>query len=325
MKIGLIGAGYWGKKHMAELSHLPGCKLVAVSDLNPANLEKCRMLGIEKTYLDYKELLADSSIEAVSICVSNEMHFEVAKAALLAGKHVLVEKPLTMDTATSMELIALSKKQNKVLCVGHLFRFNNVARKLREMNLNGEFGKLHFIRTQWTNNSPLIANTDVILDLAPHVFDLCNFITGWWPETNNYFGNSFRRTAFDEVAFIRSDYKNGFVHYIELSWLLPEKNRSIFVVGDKMSAKADCGSQRLWVYAPKTLGATEREIKIEPSNALAEELASFISDCTNSNEKASNTGEVGMKVIENILGCKKYPEPEKSDSKYWKPIDKRDL
>jgi len=307
VKVGVIGSGYWGKKHIAELLNLPGCKLVAVSDLNSNNLEKCRMLGIEKTYLDYRELLADSGVEAVSICANNEYHFEIAKAALLAGKHVLVEKPLTMDTATSMELIELSKKQNKVLCVGHLFRFNSVVRKLREMNQNGEFGKLHFIRTQWTNNSPLIANTDVILDLSPHVFDLCNFITGWWPETNSYFGNSFRRPALDEVAFIRSDYKNGFVHYIELSWLIPEKSRTVFVVGEKISAKADCGSQRLWVYEPKTLGATEREIKVEPSNALAEELSSFISDCRTNNVGSSlNTGEVGLKVIECILGCRKY-------------------
>lgn len=310
LKVAVIGAGYWGKKHVDEFSRLKSAKLVAVADVVQKNLDYCReKYGITDTSTDYRQILANPEVDAVSICVNNNMHYQVAKDALLAGKHVLVEKPLTMDVETSKELIALSQKQGKVLCVGHLFRFNNAVLKLKELNQKGEFGRIFFIKTQWTNNSPLIGNTDVIFDLAPHAIDICNFITGMWPTKSRYFGDPFRRGELDEVAFVRSEHENGFVHYIELSWLVAEKKREVFVAGEKMSAKADCNSQKLWVYTPKTLGSECKEIGITQNNALEAELEAFVSDCKSNNTSAStNTGEVGLKVIENIVNCRKYSE-----------------
>lgn len=314
MKVGVIGAGYWGKKHVDEFSKSSVAELAAVSDLSEQNLEFCRSkYNVKQAYSDYKELLANPDIEAVSVCTHNEMHYEVAKAAMLSGKHVLVEKPLTNDVETSKELIGLSKKQQKVLCVGHLFRFNNAVRKLKELHEKGFFGRLFFIKIQFTNHNTMVSGRTVLTDLGPHAFDIQNFITGMWPEKSVYIGSQFRRSEMEEVAFIESDYGNGFFGFSEFSWLLPEKKREVFIVGDKAAARADLGSQKVVIDELITdrlnrEGGVQKiyETPVQPNNALAEELESFVVDCRQGRIGGSiNSGEVGLKVNEVLLSCSK--------------------
>ncbi len=313
LNIAVIGAGYWGKKHVDEFSRIKNARLVAVSDLLAANREHCiKNYGVDAVS-DYRDILANKSIDAVSICTNNETHYPVAKEALLSGKHVLVEKPLTMDVKTSEELVALAKKCGRVLCVGHLFRFNNSVRKLRELNEKGFFGKPYFIRIQWTNHNGAVPGRTVLMDLGPHAFDIPNFITGWWPKKSIYFGSHFRRSELDETAYVESDYGNSFYLYSELSWLLPEKKREVFVVGEKACARADAISQK--VVAQEVINdETNREgrlreiyeVPVTPNNALAEELENFIKDCKAGNiEGAVNSGEIGTRALEALLSCRK--------------------
>ncbi len=313
LNVAVIGAGYWGKKHIDEFSRLKNANLAAVSDLLEANREHCKKNYGVRTVSNYQEILKDKSIDAVSICTNNETHYQVAKEALLAGKHVLVEKPLTMETRTSQELVELGKKHGRVLCVGHLFRFNNAVRKLRELHQNGFFGKLYFIKIQWTNHNGPVPGRTVLMDLGPHAFDIPNFITGWWPKKSVYFGSQFRRGKLEETTFVESDYGNGFYLYGELSWLLPEKKREVFVVGEKACARADVISQRVIAQEVVNDEANREgklkevyEIPLIPNNALAEELESYVNDCSAGNvEGAVNSGEIGTRALEALLSCRK--------------------
>ncbi|MFA4982709.1 MAG: Gfo/Idh/MocA family oxidoreductase [Candidatus Micrarchaeia archaeon] len=311
--IAVIGAGYWGRKHVDELSRSKSARLVAVSDLLEANRRICsENFGVGRTVEDYREILEDGKVDAVSICTNNELHYQVAKEALLAGKHVLVEKPLTMDAATSSELVGLAKKKGRVLCVGHLFRFNNSVRKLRQMHQDGFFGRLFFIKVQWTNHNGPVAGRTVLADLGPHAFDIPHFICGMWPEKSSYFGSQFRRGELEETAFIESDYGNGMFLYSELSWLLPEKKREIFVVGERACARADVISQKVVAQEVMNDEANREgklkgifEVPVAQNNALSEELESFVSDCKAGNPSPINSGEIGLAAVQSLFSCRK--------------------
>lgn len=310
--IGVIGVGYWGQKHLDEFSHMPSrCSLEAASDLSPANLEKCKAFGVKKTYLDYHDLLADPAVKAVSICTNNETHFEVAKAALLAGKHVLVEKPLTLEVETSRELVELAKEKGLSLHVGHLYRFNAALIRLRAFIQSGGFGKIYFIKVQFTNHNGVVPGRSVLMDLAPHAVDICNFLTGRWAKSTVSFGYRFRRHDLEEVTFTESDLGDGMRMYGEFSWLLPDKKRQVYVSGANTCAVVDLGSQQLTIHEVIT-DKQNREGKIKssriepvtPSNALGDELASFVSHCESSTSEPINSGEIGLRTVEALLSCK---------------------
>ena len=124
--VGVIGVGYWGRKIVDEYSKVEEVSLVGVSDLDEKNLQFCaERYGVKNGFTDYKKLLAMKDLHAVNICTPNQMHYRITKEALEAGKHVLVEKPITLNSKEGKELVELAQKKKLVLSVGHIFRFNN--------------------------------------------------------------------------------------------------------------------------------------------------------------------------------------------------------
>ena len=143
IKIVVIGAGRWGKKHIEEYLKIKDVELSWVSDLSKENLKLCEeKYNIKNVTTDYNDILS-SDIQAVSICTSNETHFEICKDALNAGKHVLVEKPLTLDSKKAYELVKIAKKSKKLLAVGHIFRYNNAINEVKKLVENNYFGELY--------------------------------------------------------------------------------------------------------------------------------------------------------------------------------------
>jgi len=197
--------------------------------------------------------------------------------------------------------------------VGHLFRFNNAVRKMRQLFQDGFFGKPYFMKFCAVNHNGPIAGRSVLMDLGPHMFDIPNFITGWWPKKSTYFGSSFRRSELEEVTYLESDYGNGFYLYGELSWLTPGKKREIFISGEKACASADLNSQKIVAQevlddGPNQVGKVKDSyaVPVEANNALLEELESFISDCKDPKPGGSaNSGEIGLLALEALLACKK--------------------
>ena len=121
-----------------------------VSDLSEENLEFCKKnFSVKNVSNDYNDVLS-SDVEAVSICTSNETHYQVCKDALNAGKNVLVEKPLTLQSEKAFELVNLAKQKNKLLAVGHIYRYNNAINEVKKLIKKNFFGKLYYLRLQWT-------------------------------------------------------------------------------------------------------------------------------------------------------------------------------
>lgn len=304
--VAVVGAGYWGKKVIREILSLSSStdqvKLGSVVDYSPTTLKQCRSeFGPSDYRLDYRELLSDSSISAVHICSPNATHFEVASDFLRAGKHVLVEKPLALRSGEAEELVRVAEVAGRILSVGHVHRFNNGIKELKRIIWNGLLGDIYYLRFRWTGFLPPQKDRDVITDLGPHPFDICNNLLDAWPHKISCFGRGYRSGASDEVAFITAEHLDGIHANVELSWLDPQKHRDVTVVGSDAVARLDCLTQDLVVQRSEQL----EKIPVVPSNTLREEIVHFTNCIEHStattpfpNRSSGGIGAGVVKVLE---------------------------
>ena len=293
----VIGAGYWGKKVIREILNVSRTtgrvNLCSVVDNSPSMLEQClREFGPLDYRLSYQGLLSDSTTSAVHICSPNNTHFEVASNFLRSKKHVLVEKPLALRSREAEELVRLAEAKRKVLSVGHVHRFNNGLNELRRIVQSGLLGDIYYLRLQWTGYLPPQKDRDVITDLGPHPFDICNNILGTWPTKISCRGRGYRGGAGDEVAFITAEHIDGVNANIELSWLDSEKHRDVTVIGSDAVARLDCLDQKLVLQRSEK---TET-VSTVPSNTLQEEIIHFVRCVENNSasEPYSNLSDGGI-------------------------------
>ena len=307
IKVGVIGAGYWGKKIINEYYLLsqkePYVKLVGICDsLDSAFNGYREKYGIPLLTTDYLKLLHSSDLDAVHICTPNESHYQICIDALEYGKHVLVEKPMTLSTKEAYELVNLAEKKGLVLSVGHIFRFNNALFELRKRIDEGYFGDIHHIRLQWTTLMEPPKNRDIIWDLAPHPFDIVNYLLDDWPVKLRCISHS-HNTSLSELAYIDVELGGEVTAHIELSWLLPGKTRSICIIGSERIADCDCLNQKVSIYEEDS----SFELDIDVNNTIETELRHFIDSINNNGLnngfKVENSGVLGAKVVELLDLC----------------------
>jgi UDP-N-acetylglucosamine 3-dehydrogenase len=317
LNIAVVGAGYWGKKVIAQILDLArtgdDMNLYSVADSSPIALEQCRKeFGSLNYQLDYRELLSDPKVSAVHLCSPNQTHFSMASEFLRAGKHVLVEKPLAMKSREAFELVRLAKEQNLVLCTGHVHRFNNGVRAMRRVMASGVLGDIYYLRLKWTGFLAVQNSREVITDLGPHPFDICNNLLETWPRKISCKGRGYRSSAGYEMASIYAEHSGGYDAGIELSWLDMEKHRDVAVVGSEGTAELDCIEQRLVLHRK---GAVER-VMVVPNNTLREEILHFARciEYNSSSEHYPNRadGLLGANVVRVLETTKKSLEEERT-------------
>jgi predicted dehydrogenase len=234
IRIGVIGCGHWGPNHVRNFSTLPDSQVVAVADINRERLAATQQqYDHVRTFENYHDLLALSALDAVVVATPTNTHGSMARDALLAGKHVLCEKPLC-DRVTDGEALArLAEERNLVLMVGHVFLFNNGILKLKEFIASGELGRLYYITAKRTNLGPIRQDVNAVSDLASHDISILNFLLDAVPLRVSAVGQGFLQEKIEDVAFISLQYPNDILANIHVSWLDPKKIREITVVGDK--------------------------------------------------------------------------------------------
>lgn len=301
--VGIIGIGYWGKKLVDEFTKVENANVIGVSDLDEKNLQFCaERYGVKNGYKDYKQLLAQKELHAVAVAVPNSMHFQVCRDALNAGKHVLVEKPITLTSKEGKELVALAQSKKLTLAVGHIFRFNCALAEIRRLNKEEKFfGKIYLVELNWHNLEKAFPDRDVLFDLAPHMFDIQNYILDQWPIEVCCVGGPFRREQGEETAYVVSRYKDGVLAMSNISWLVPKKTRQVFIAGESRSALIDAVAQKITVYES---GYT-KEIHIIPNNTIRDELIHFVQSFSDPQRETKNSGAIGVKTIELIEAAKK--------------------
>ncbi|TMI25232.1 Gfo/Idh/MocA family oxidoreductase [Candidatus Bathyarchaeota archaeon] len=304
VRVAVIGAGYWGKKVIREIREVQrnrgGAELHSVVDNSPTMLSQCQQeFGPLDYRVDYHSLLTDPNLHAVHICTPNASHFEVASAFLRHGKNVLVEKPLTLKSQDAYSLVKLAKENHLVLCTGHIHRFNNGVKEMRKAIASGELGELYYLRFRWTGFMLPQGYREVITDLAPHPFDICNYLLDIWPNKITCRGKGYRTKDNEEVAFMTAEHAGELAAQVEVSWLDREKRRDVTIVGSKGMAFLDCSEQKGTIQGPD--GSEPRLLSIVPSNTLRAEVNHFV-DCIADNRDARpfsnlSDGVLGARVV----------------------------
>lgn len=301
--VGIIGAGYWGRKIVDEFSKVENVNIVGVSDLDEKNLAFCaERFGVKTGFTDYRQLLAVKELQAVSISTPNSTHYQICKDALEAGKHVLVEKPMTITSKEGKELVELAHNKGLTLTVGHIFRFNAALAEVKRLIKEEKFfGKLFLMEMNWVNLEKAFPDRDVIWDLAPHMFDIQHYLLDHWPEEIGCVGGPFRRKQGEETAYITCRFKDGMIAMANISWLVPRKTRQIMLVGETRSALIDAVAQEVTVYES---GYTYK-LGIERNNTIRDELVHFVRSFADPTTETRNSGVIGLRTVELIEAAKR--------------------
>jgi len=233
MNVGIIGLGYWGPNYIRVVNDSADCRLKWCCDKIEKNLGILKGKDNTKTTTDYKEILDDKEVDAVIIATPTETHYKIAKDCLNAGKHVLVEKPLTLNSEEAKELVDLAGKKKKVLMVGHIFIFNEGIRKLKEYIDSKEIGNVLYLHFSRTGLGPIRKDVNTLWDLATHDISMLLYLVNERPLNIIARGECYLQKDIEDVVFMTIECENKVLANFHVSWLDPYKVRTVTVVGDK--------------------------------------------------------------------------------------------
>ena len=249
IKVAVIGVGSMGRNHARVYSELPEAELVAVADADGQVADKVASQFGVKAYADYQQMLEVECPQAVSIAVPTALHEEVATAALKAGAHVLVEKPIAATLEEGQRLIELAKRMNRQLMVGHIVRFNPAMQALKQKLADGDLGRIFQIFCRRAGPFPArIRDVGVVVDLAPHDVDIMRFLTGLDPI--RVFAETERQihTDHEDLLWGMLRFPDSVVGSLEINWLTPTKIREVLVLGERGLFRVDDLTQDLYFY-----------------------------------------------------------------------------
>ncbi len=250
--IGVIGCGYWGPNHIRNFGALRsnGADMAMAADLDPL-----RRTHIAEAYPsldvvpDAKQIIQNPDIDAVVVATPASTHFDFARQALSAGKHVLVEKPFAMDVGEAAELAAVAEQKELVLAVGHTFEYAASVNRIRELIAAGELGSMRYVRSLRVNLGLFQKDINVLWDLAPHDVSILRYVLGRMPTAVHAVGSAHVNPGVEDVVNLTLVFDDMMANVI-VSWLDPRKVRSMTFVGDrKMLVYDDVSSnEKLRIY-----------------------------------------------------------------------------
>ncbi len=230
--IAAIGCGYWGPNVIRNLADLPGVDLRRICDANPDRLRAVASRHPRaRATLDVDEVFADPTVAAVYLATPVSTHYHLVRQALLAGKHVLVEKPLATTVEQAEELAALGRDRSLTLMVGHTFVYSPPVRKVKELIDRGVIGEIYLIETTRVNLGLFQKDVSVLWDLAPHDLSILMYWLGEVPENVSARGRSFHGEELEDVAFLTMEFPSRVLAQMQVSWLAPTKLRRTSVIG----------------------------------------------------------------------------------------------
>jgi predicted dehydrogenase len=318
LSIGIVGLGYWGPNLLRNFSTCPGWTVKYGCDLSEKNLEKMRAQYPSVTYTsDLNVLLNDPTLSAIAVATPTSGHYAIAKAALEAGKHVLIEKPITTTSAEAEELIALAASKGLHILVDHTFVYTGAVRKIEELVKSGDLGTLYYFDSTRINLGLIQKDVNVLWDLAIHDLSILGLVCDLSTLTSVYAHGSKHYGQQEEIGHLHLSFAGGFEAHIHVSWLSPVKLRQTIIGGTKKMVLFDDinPSEKLKIYdtgvEQKTLGETQQSDpffpvyrsgdvlipKIDNTEALRLEADHF-HKVIDGLEKPKVPGEQGKKIVQ---------------------------
>lgn len=234
IRVGLIGYGYWGPNLARNFAEAPDMQLAAVADLKEQRLAliECRHPGVRVT-TDVDAVINDPGIDAIAIATPVSTHFPLAMTALRAGKHVLIEKPMTSCSEDALCLIEEADRRGRVLMVDHTFVYTGAVRKIRELIQQGSLGEIYYYDSTRVNLGLFQQDVDVIWDLAVHDVAIMDYILPAHPIEVSATGVGHVNGASENLAYVTAFYDSSLIAHLNVNWLSPVKVRRTLIGGSR--------------------------------------------------------------------------------------------
>lgn len=313
MNFGVIGYGYWGPNVVRNLASMEGSRVITIAEIDSgARMRALKAYpGIGVTS-DAMDVITAKDIDAVAVITPVWTHYDLAKAALMNGKHVFVEKPFTSNTAQGEELVNLAQQKNLRIMVDHTFLFTGAVRKIRQLLDDGALGKLYYYDSTRVNLGLFQHDINVLWDLAPHDLSIMDYLITTKPEAIVTTGQS-HLSGYEDVAYMTLYFPEKVIAHINVNWLSPVKVRTTLIGGEKRmlvwnDLEAD---EKVRVY-DKGVQINNNEgvydllvhyrsgdmwaPHLDQAEALRQELAYFV-DCISTGKEAFNDGAAGLRVV----------------------------
>jgi len=229
VRVGVIGAGYWGPNIVRNLHEAPGAEAVAVADLSPERLDAIRKrFPAVRVTTDYRELVGDPSIDAICIVTPVGTHRRLAEEAFAAGKHVFVEKPLAKTVSDAEAIVRAGERAGKTLMVGHTFVYNPAVLVVKGILDAKGIGEVHYLDSQRVNLGLHQFDINVLWDLGPHDVSITLYWLDEEPSWVLCMGACYVQPNIEDVVFLMIGFPSGAIAHAHLSWLAPSKLRTMF-------------------------------------------------------------------------------------------------
>lgn len=315
LKYGIIGYGYWGPNLARVFNQAAGSTLAAVSDQHAKNRDRAQDLYPKiRVFADALDMIRDPEIDVIAVATPVSTHFALAKAALEAGKHVVVEKPLCATAAEAEQLVELAAKKGRQILTDHTFVYTSAVRRMAQMSAAGELGRVLYYDSTRINLGLFQSDVNVIWDLVVHDFAILQSLMPAAP-------TAISATALDpmgskqaSLAYVTLYYPGNAVAHIHASWLAPVKIRQIIVGGDRSMIVYDDmnPSEKIRIYdkGVELIHDTEREraLKVDyrigdmraphlDSRDALSVMAEHANECFTANKPPLTSGEVGLNIV----------------------------
>lgn len=313
INVGVVGYGYWGPNLVRNLAECEGARVAAISDRRAERRTlAARQHPTASVVEDGAALLADPALDAVVVATPITSHFELVRAALRAGKHVLVEKPLAHSVEHAKALVDEALRANVVLMVDHTFIYTGAVRAVKRLIEAGDLGRIYYFDSVRVNLGLVQADTNVLWDLAPHDFAIMDYWLETRPAAVSAFGSS-HVNGLEDIAYVTLLFQDNTIAHFHVNWLAPAKIRRIIVGGSRKMVVYDDmeTSEKVKVYDKGvTVGAPDPyqmrvqyrvgdmfSPHVDSAEALRVECEHFI-ECVNTGTRPVTDGEAGLRVVE---------------------------
>jgi len=305
--VAVIGTGYWGKNLVRNYAELGALKLIC--DKSETLLAQLRKGNPQiETCLALNDVLGRADIAGVAIATPAETHFTLAREALLAGKHVYVEKPLVLLENQAAELIDLAQEQGRTLMVGHLLQYHPAFVRLKELTRAGDLGRINYIYSHRLNLGKIRREENILWSFAPHDVSMILALAGEEPESVFATGGNYLHRRIADVTTTHLEFPSGLKAHIFVSWLHPFKEQKLVVVGERKMAVFDDTrpwNEKLLIfpheinwrnYIPVPSTATPEYISVSEMEPLKVECEHFL-HCIATDQSPMTDGREGLRVL----------------------------
>ncbi len=234
INVGVVGCGYWGPNLIRNFNSHPDCTVKTICDLEETRLAHLKDLYTDlTTTTDFETIVNDKEIHAVVIATPVDLHYELGRKSLMAGKHTFIEKPMTSSAEHSKELVSMADERGLTLMVGHTFIYSSPVREIKKIIDSGEIGEIYYISSRRLNLGLFQKDINVTWDLAPHDISIILYFLGQTPVSVNCQGKAHINPGIEDVSNLTLNFDNGGFATIHSSWLDPNKIREMVIVGSK--------------------------------------------------------------------------------------------